>query len=219
MSAPAIVFACSHRPGGNCDHAARLIAQGVEEAGGAARIVAVRDFEITHCTACHACLTAPGHRCIFQDQDQAEELFALLRQAPAVFFASPIYFYHLPSRLKAWIDRGQRFWAMRQDQDRAVPPAAAHPADHPSLGEAPLPTPRPAPRLAHVALFAGRPRGEKLFEGALVTLKFFLSNFGIGLAEPLLFRGKDGPGDLAGDAAAEGALEELGRRGWGTIRV
>jgi hypothetical protein len=214
MNETAIIFACSHRPGGNSDHAARLIAQGVEEAGGAARIVAVRDFEITHCTACHACLAAPDHRCIFQDQDQAEELFALLRQAPAVFFASPIYFYHLPSRLKAWIDRGQRFWAMRQDQDPAVP----HGADHPAMGAAPLPSPRPdsrpIPRLAHVALFAGRPRGEKLFEGALVTLKFFLSNFGIGLAEPLLFRGKDGPGDLAADAAAEGALAGMGRRGW-----
>ena len=198
MNETAIIFACSHRPGGNSDRAAALLAQGVEEAGGAARIVAVRDFEVTHCTACHACLAAPGHRCIFQDQDQAEELFELLREAPAVFFASPIYFYHLPSRLKAWIDRGQRFWAMRQDQDPAAPPAAHH----------------PAPRQAHVALFAGRPRGEKLFEGALVTLKFFLSNFGIGLADPLLFRGKDGPGDLAADAAAGEALVGMGREGW-----
>lgn len=194
MSAPAVVFACSHRAGGNSDLAARLISQGVEEAGGQARIVAVRDFEVTHCTACHACLSAPDHRCVFQDQDQAEELFDLLRGAPAVFLASPIYFYHLPSRLKAWIDRGQRFWAMRQDPDAAAPQASL--------------------RIAHVALFAGRPRGEKLFEGALVTLKFFLSNFGIGLAEPLLFRGKDGPGDLAGDAAAGEELIELGREGW-----
>ena len=203
MNDTAVIFACSHRAGGNSDHGARLLAQGVEEAGGRAEIVAVRDFEVLPCLACQACQAHPEHHCVLARKDQAEELFDRLNHAPVVYFSSPIYFYHLPSRFKTWIDRGQRFWAMRQD---ALPGQVA-----PAL----LAT----TRLAHVALVSGRPRGEKLFEGALVTLKFFLANFGIILAEPLLLRGKDEPGDLAADGGAETGLIGMGRRGWEKVKA
>ncbi len=202
MNGTAVIFACSHRARGNSDRGAALLAQGVEEAGGRAEIVPVRDFEILPCLACQACLAHPQHCCVLQAKDQAEELFSRLENAPVVFFSSPIYFYHLPSRFKTWIDRGQRFWAKRQD---AIPGQLASGLLAPA-------------RLAHVALFAGRPRGERLFEGALVTLKFFLANFGITLAEPLLLRGKDEPGDLAADAGAEAELIGMGRKGWERVK-
>jgi hypothetical protein len=128
------------------------------------------------------------------DTDQAEELFAPLLAAPVVLFAAPIYFYHLPAQFKGLIDRSQRYYALREKGD---PRVAALPR-----------------RPAHVVLAAGRPTGEKLFEGSLLTLKYFLHSFNRSLDGTLLFRGKDRPGDLAADPAACDDLRGLGERAW-----
>ena len=109
-------------------------------------------------------------------------------------FASPIFFYALPAGFKAWIDRGQRFWAACLDRpgSTTVPPASP---DKPVLA----------------LLAAGRPHGEELFSGALRTLRWFLPLLGARLVDSRCFRGLDRvedfeerPGDLA-------ALREWGR--------
>lgn len=111
--------------------------------------------------------------------------------APAVVFASPIYFYGPPSLLKTFVDRSQRLWEARRKKD---PWAMA-------LRE----------RQAFVCLVAGQPTGQKLFEGTRLTLKYFLVNFGLTLAEPLGLRGLDAPQALAANAEAAQSVRELGR--------
>ncbi|WP_155935622.1 flavodoxin family protein [Pseudodesulfovibrio alkaliphilus] len=197
MTDRAVVFACSHRRGGNTDRAASWLADGVREAGGQADIIHVREHEVRPCLACGYC-DEPGERrgrdlCVLGPGDAAWDLFEALLTARAVLFASPIYFYHLPSMLKTWIDRGQQFWAARADGAQWL---------------AALPE-----RTARAVFVAGRPRGEKLFEGAAVTLRYFLHNFAMPLKEPLTFRGLDGPDDLA-DRADRNAIIDLGRRAW-----
>ena len=88
---------------------------------------------------------------------------------PALF-ATPIYFYAMPAHFKAFIDRGQRFWQARQTRIRK------------------------APVLALMA--GGRPRGEKLFEGAIRTMRWFLKGMDADLDDSLCFRGLDNIGDL-----------------------
>lgn len=190
----AIIFAASHRAGGNSDHAAELLAQGVRMAGGTARIVALRDYSVLPCLACRACAKDGLSRCVLRDKDQAEELYTLLMQTRLPLFASPIYFYALPSRFTTWIDRGQRFWEAHRKAD---PWLAALPK-----------------RTAHACFVAGQPTGQKLFEGARLTLKYFLVNFGIDLAEPLGLRAKDERGDLRGHREDSQAIIELGRAAW-----
>jgi multimeric flavodoxin WrbA len=190
----AIIFAASHRAGGNSDHAAMLLAEGVAQAGGSARIVALRKYHVLPCLACHACAKDEQSRCVLRDRDQAEELFSLVLEAPLVLFASPIYFYALPSRLKTWIDRGQRFWEARRKGDAW------------SLA---LPE-----RKAHACLVAGQPSGQKLFEGARLTLKYFLMNFGYTLEAPLELRAQDALGDLHNDHAAAQSVLAQGRTAW-----
>jgi multimeric flavodoxin WrbA len=199
----AAVFACSPRGGGNTDRAAALLAEGVVQAGGAARVLAVRDYRVFPCTGCQGCAKTADSRCVLMAArpphpphggDQAEELLSPLLTASVVFFASPIFFYHLPAQLKGLIDRSQRYYAMRDKGDPRV---------------ATLPR-----RPAYAVLAAGRPTGDKLFEGSLLTLKYFLFSFNIHLAGTLLFRGKDQPGDLGADPAACDELRALGERGW-----
>ncbi|MDR3641210.1 MAG: flavodoxin family protein [Humidesulfovibrio sp.] len=185
------VFACSHRGGGNSDAAAALVARGAREAGATARVIELRRFRVLQCLACRACAAEELSRCVLAGKDETETLFDVLMTAPVVVFASPIYFYALPSLCKTWIDRSQRFWEARRKKDPWVM----------ALKERP----------AFACFVAGQPAGQKLFDGARMTLKYFLVNFGLTLTEPLGLRGMDAVGDLPSAAEACRAVVELGR--------
>jgi multimeric flavodoxin WrbA len=185
---PPVVFLCGPRAGGNSDAAGRAFAAGLARAGHTPWIIALRDHSVAPCRGCGAC-AGPAHRCVLdRPGDDAAELFAALDAAPVAAFAAPIYFYHVPALFKAFIDRAQRRYEIRQ-------------------AEGPGETPD---RLAYPLLVAGRPRGERLFEGALITLKYFLWPFGFLPGPATLLRGLDAPGDLAGDAEALAAVEAAG---------
>jgi multimeric flavodoxin WrbA len=191
MSQDVAVFACSHRGGGNSDAAAALIARGAREAGAQAHIIDLRQYRVQQCLACRACAGEAQSRCVLAGKDETEALFNVLMTAPAVAFASPIYFYALPSLFKTWIDRSQRFWEARRKGDPWVTALK--------------------PRRAFACFVAGQPQGQKLFDGARLTLKYFLVNFGLTLVEPLGLRGMDAAGDLLADVQAGRAVVELGR--------
>ncbi|MEZ0575314.1 flavodoxin family protein [Halodesulfovibrio aestuarii] len=173
------ILGCSARKNGNTDAAAKLFAQGYEAAGGHTQTQFMRDYTIRHCTACEACAVPGSTKCVQEDKDDSAELYSMLLEAPAIFISSPIYFYHLPSIFKTFIDRCQCFWFRKHNRDPFV-----------------LSLP---PRKAYICLVAARPVGAQLFQGSLLTLKYFLSPFNIRLAEPLLIYGKDGPTELASD--------------------
>jgi multimeric flavodoxin WrbA len=185
------IFACSHRAGGNSSAAAEFVARGVREAGGRARVIELREYNVLPCQSCRACTAAHDSACVLRGRDQAEGLFATLMTAPAVVFTSPIYFYGLPSMLKTWIDRSQRFWEARRKKERWIM----------ALRE----------RQAMACFVAGQQSGQKLFEGARLTLKYFLANFNLTLEEPVGLRGMEASGDLLADPAAVHAALSLGR--------
>lgn len=191
MTREVAIFACSHRGGGNSDAAATLLARGVREAGAEARVLALRNYSVLACLACRACAGEKQSRCVLAAKDQAEELFGVLMAAPVVIFTSPIYFYALPSQCKTWVDRSQRFWEARRKGDPWVMALKDRPA--------------------YACFVAGQPTGQKLFDGARLTLKYFLVNFGLTLAEPLGLRGLDAANDLASDAGASALVLDLGR--------
>lgn len=197
----AVIYAGSHRKGGNSDRAADLLLKGIREAGGDGEIKYIRDAVILPCVACGFCDEAIGYegrdRCVLGHNDQAWDYFEPMLTAETILFTSPIYFYHLPSMLKTWIDRGQQFWRARVDAE-------------PWLADLPK-------RTAYAVLVAGQPAGEKLFEGSRLTLKYFVKNFNIELADPLVFRGIDQSGDLARKHDFEVQIVELGKLAWTEI--
>jgi len=191
VSAVPLILSGSPRAGGNSDNAARAVARAAASASGAeVPALFLRDYSVAPCTGCGACEKTPDRRCILDAGDRAPELFAALMAAPALFLSAPIYFYHLPAPLKAFIDRGQSYWLRRRDKD---PERIALP-----------------PRPAWVCLAAGRTRGEKLFEGGLLTLKYFLATFNFQIRDPLTLYGLDGPKDLADRPEALAALARIG---------
>ncbi|UZP68961.1 flavodoxin family protein [Desulfovibrio mangrovi] len=176
IDAPIVAISCSPRAGGNSDNACKLFMEGVTAAGGTARMVLLRHYDVHHCVSCHRCERDPAQGCYLSEKDQSNDLFRILLTAPVIFFASPIYFYHVPSHFKAFIDRCQCFWMRYQAGESSI-------------------TGLP-PRKAFLAMMGARPRGEKLFEGSVLTLKCFLQPFNFTLQQPLLMYGLDGPRDL-----------------------
>jgi multimeric flavodoxin WrbA len=142
----------------------------------------------------------PPHDCALASTggrpDRTEELFALLRDAPAIFLAAPIYFYALPAHFKALVDRSQRFWAAREQ----------HPLSGPAIRNIPV----------IAALTAGRKRGRRLFAGTVLTIAYFVRTFNATLEKPLLLRGLDEPADLLRRRTLCKSIENLGRH-WGDI--
>lgn len=189
-----LVLACSPRKGGNSDAAAALLAEGLLAAGATPRLVHLRELDLKPCRGCQACGRDPQHRCVLMERDQSEELFRLIMAAPMLFFAAPIFYYHLPATFKGFIDRGQRYYEARLAGDPEITALA--------------------PRLAHMCMVSGRPRGEKLFEGSLLTMRYFLWPFNVTLGEPLLLPGYDAPGDLSGDGTARDRVREFASAAW-----
>ena len=127
--------------------------------------VALREHHIAPCRGCNACV-APPHRCVLAGaNDDTDGIFAAMQQARLLAIAAPIYFYGLPGQCKGFIDRGQRLW-----QARMAAPNGPHNGPHEALCS-------PQNRPAIALLAAGRPRGEQLFAGALLTLKYFFNLF------------------------------------------
>ncbi|WP_051261017.1 flavodoxin family protein [Desulfovibrio inopinatus] len=186
------LFAASPRAGGNSDRALDEFAQGVREAGGDCNALYLRKHRILPCVSCGVCEQTQGGPCPLAEKDDSAPLFDALLSSDFVFFASPIYFYHLPAHFKAFIDRGQRYYeaALANRSEMLALPS----------------------RRAAACLVAGRKKGERLFEGAALTLSFFLEPFRIRLEPQMGLRGIDASGDLASNPTDCAFIRETGYR-------
>lgn len=144
-----------------------------------ARAIRLCDYLIQGCRGCGVCLGNSGN-CVL-GPDGADALFELMQASQAMLFAAPVYFYALPGQLKCFIDRSQKFWA------RGLPSPEGN-------------------REAAIIMAAGRKQGDRLFEGSLLTLRWFLKPFGFSLDSTLLLRGLNAATDLV-DADLENAFE------------
>ncbi|WP_028574822.1 flavodoxin family protein [Desulfonatronovibrio hydrogenovorans] len=167
------IFACSPRKGGNTDLAAHEALEAAQRAGCSAQLVYLRNYRVMPCVGCHGCAESQDFECLFKDRDDCAMLLERIDLAGTVCFCSPIYFYHLPAGFKGLIDRSQSYY------ERWV----ANPASS------------PRGKKALCVLVAGRSRGRSLFQGSLLTMRYFLTPFGYDLND-LCLRGVDQKSDL-----------------------
>ncbi len=185
------IVACSPRAGGNSDVMAQYMAQGIEQGGGQANIVYLREHTILPCTGCGACFAHVQQQCVLEHKDDTARLFQLLEGASPVVLTAPIYFYHVPAQLKAFMDRAQKYWAKRECTSSVV---------------------KPYIKTLTVGLVAARVAGDNLFTGSLMSLRLFADVFHRNLGETSLWRGYDGPQDFIHDAVACDEVRALGQR-------
>lgn len=99
----------SPRRHGNTETLLDAFLDGVEEAGAGREKIILRNLDYSSCKGCNAC-----HKtgvCVIKDD--LEDLFDRILDIDILALASPIYSMGVTAELKAFIDRGQVFWARK----------------------------------------------------------------------------------------------------------
>jgi multimeric flavodoxin WrbA len=145
--------------------------EGAKEAGAEVEKVLVSKLKISPCLEIYACLK--DGNCAIKDDMQL--LYEKLLEADHIVFASPIFFYGITSQAKAIIDRCQALWVRKH-----------------LLGMG-----KEDKRMRRgVFISVGATRGEKLFDGAVLTVKYFFDAIGVKYSGDLLIRGIDNKGQI-----------------------
>lgn len=123
-------------------------------------------------------------------RDDMDEIYPKLLEADVVIIASPIFFYGLSAQAKALIDRCQALWARKHILKQDLPDGGR--------------------KGAFIAV--GATSGKRLFEGSILTVRYFFKAIGVEYAEELLVRGVDARGEIKEHPTALANAFELGKR-------
>lgn len=96
-----LVIVGGGRPNGNTAQLVNAFADGAREMGHQIEIVSLSKTEVRGCLGCNACRY--GKPCV--QKDGFNELIPKLQVADLLVFASPLYFWTISSKLKAFIER------------------------------------------------------------------------------------------------------------------
>lgn len=96
-----VVIQGGGRPKGNTAQLIGSFVRGAEEAGHQVEVVSLLKHEVKGCLGCNACRY--GKPCV--QKDSFNELVPQIKEADLLVFASPLYFWTISSRIKAFIER------------------------------------------------------------------------------------------------------------------
>ena len=96
------------RPKGNTAQLVQAFAEGAKDAGHTVETVSLLKQEVKGCLGCNACRY--GKPCI--QKDSFNEMIPKIMEVDLVVFASPLYFWTVSSRIKAFIER---FYCIAQE--------------------------------------------------------------------------------------------------------
>ncbi len=161
--------------------------EGAREMGAEVEKVVVSGLKVSPCQEIYACFK--DGNCPIKDDMQS--LYNKLLEADHVAFASPIFFYGLTSQAKAIVDRCQALWARKYvlgmgKEDKRI--------------------------RRGVFISVGATKGERLFDGAVLTVKYFFDAIGAKYAGDLLIRGIDGKAQIKEHPTALQDAFRLGQR-------
>jgi len=93
----------SPRKEGNTAVLAEHLAKGAQTAGARVQTRYLHGMDINPCTACEGCHAEGSTGCVIDDQ--MREIYDGLREADAVVFATPVYWFSVTAQIKTVIDR------------------------------------------------------------------------------------------------------------------
>ena len=89
------------RLNGNTDQLVKAFTKGTVDAGHEVEIISLIKNEVKGCLGCNACRY--GKPCV--QKDGFNEIVPKIKEADMLVFASPLYFWTISSRIKAFIER------------------------------------------------------------------------------------------------------------------
>jgi len=147
--------------------------QGALGAGASVETIVLRDLNISPCLELYGCKEAG--QCIIQDDFQ--KVYEQILSCQGIILASPMFFYTVSAHTKILMDRCQSLWVKKYWIDK-------------------VPYGKWEPKRKGLFISVGATTGPKLFDGALLTMKYFFDTLDIKMEKSLLYRGLDFEGDV-----------------------
>jgi multimeric flavodoxin WrbA len=176
----------SPRIKGNTDLLLEEALKGAKSQGAEVEKIVVDKLKIAPCKEYLGCFK--DGNCVIRDD--MDDIYPKLLGADVVIIASPMFFYGVSSQAKALIDRCQALWARKHILKQSLPNGGR--------------------KGAFIAV--GATKGKRLFEGAILTVKYFFEAIGVKYADELLIRGVDARGEIKEHPIALSDAFELGKR-------
>ncbi|MFZ3116420.1 MAG: flavodoxin family protein [Syntrophales bacterium] len=163
----------SPRRKGNSSTLLDQAVQGALETGATVEKIVLRDLHISPCLEIYRC--KDDGRCVIRDDFQ--KVHDKILDCQGLILASPIFFYTVSAHTKIFMDRCQSLWVKKYWIDK-------------------VPFGQWEPKRQGLFISVGATTGQKLFEGALLTVKYFFDVLDIKMGKTLLYRGLDLEGDV-----------------------
>ncbi len=163
----------SPRRKGNTALLLRDAVRGAREQGAEVEEVVLRDLKMSPCMEIYGCKNAG--RCAINDDFQ--KVYDSILTSRALILASPIFFYSVSAHMKILMDRCQSLWVKK------------HWLEETSSGQG-------QPRRKGLFISVGATKGKKLFDGTLLTVRYYFEAIDCELWKSLLYRELDFEGDV-----------------------
>jgi multimeric flavodoxin WrbA len=163
----------SPRRNGNTATLLKQAVKGARDAGAEVREFVLRDLKMSPCLELYKC--KERGRCAIQDDFQI--IHDEMLSADGLILASPIFFYTVSAHTKILMDRCQSFWVKKYWIDKTP------------FGKRPM-------KRKGLFISVGATRGKKLFDGALLTVRYFFEVLDMAIWRSLLYRCLDFEGDV-----------------------
>lgn len=166
----------SPRRGGNTDLLLDRALAGAKEAGAKIEKIVLCDYQISGCIECNDCYESGS--CTIGDE--MDLVYTAIETADRIILASPMFFMGVTAQTKAVIDRCQCYWALKY------------------ILKEKFPRPDNAPARYGTFIGVGGTKGQNLFDGTILTLKYFFDAIDTRPLEDLyvLVRSVDASGDV-----------------------
>lgn len=163
----------SPRRKGNTALLLKKAVEGAIEAGAEVDEIVLRDLKMSPCLEIYGC--KKNGRCVIQDDFQG--VYDRLLACQGLMLASPIFFYTVSAHTKTLMERFQSLWVKKYWIDKA---------------------PFGKREFTRKGLFisVGATKGKRLFEGTLLTVRYFFEVLDMELWRSLLYRSLDFEGDV-----------------------
>ncbi|HUT84075.1 MAG TPA: flavodoxin family protein [Thermodesulfobacteriota bacterium] len=171
MIIKALAIYGSPRKGGNTDLLLNETVKGMKEAGAQVDEIFLREMKFSPCLELYACEN--DGRCAIKDD--MEKVYPKLIEMDCLALASPIFFYAVSAHTKAFIDRCQCFWTGKYLLKKPI-----------AGGK----------KRKGVFIAVGGSKGQKIFDGPLLTIKYLFDVLDCELFKTLLYREVDRKGDI-----------------------
>ncbi len=168
-----VSFCGSPRRNGNTDVLLERVVSGAKDAGARVDEIWLRDVKMSPCLEIYGCQKTG--RCAINDDFQA--IYDKIIAARGIIVASPIFFYSVSAHTKIFMDRCQSFWVKKNwlavpSEGKGMPPKKG------------------------LFVSVGATKGKKLFDGALLSIRYFFEAIDTKQWGNLLYRGLDFKGDV-----------------------